>query len=414
VVNRNHVQCHTCNGVLAIRVTVAGGLQRFMFPCPYCGTQLTGSFYAEQPTGPPDPDAVLKPFEIKSEDFDLLDYDAARETPDMLSVAINTELPVHVSLLSMPVTEVRLTPFMQLVAEAGEGVADTIERVNVLRQMRFELLPSVRRAATAYAANDIERLRGQLTKVPGFEESPFAEADPWAGISALLQGFLRVIGAEPGRIAAREELAGLLERAGERDAGAVRSLLADYARRALPQHRRGVLDTVVAALEASDALVAGMCLEAAPGLDLDEFRIQRADFDELKVRYQDLFELASRTLVLPAALANVDYRGDAREYCDGIRRSLKDALNAKASAREAWLPELPAAQKLYNDSARKTRNLIGHRLVTYDYAQASLIDDKGNAHNYLLFLRDYLAAVRGTAYMLDIVELMTTFEQHGI
>jgi hypothetical protein len=81
MVNRNHVRCSGCQGVLAIRVTVAGGLQRFVFPCPYCGVQLTGSFYAEQPPWPPDPDVPLKPFEINSEDFDVLDFVVPRASP---------------------------------------------------------------------------------------------------------------------------------------------------------------------------------------------------------------------------------------------------------------------------------------------------------------------------------------------
>jgi predicted RNA-binding Zn-ribbon protein involved in translation (DUF1610 family) len=416
VVNRNHVKCRACGRELAIRVTVAGGLQRFVFPCPYCGTQLTGSFYAEQPTGPLDPEAGLKPFEIKSEDFDVLEFDGRRETPQMLSVAINTELPVHISLLALPVTEARLTPFIQFITASGggEAVGATIERVNVLRQMRFELLPSVRRAASYYAAGDMPRLREALAKVPGCAESPLAKADPWLGAGAVLHGFLSVIGAEEVHAPAREELGDLMQRAITRDADAVQAFLTDFNARALDQHRRGVLDTLIASLEANDALVPGLCLEAAPELKLDEFRIQRADFDEIKSRYQDLFELASRTLVVPAAFANIAHRGDARQFCDGVRRSPKEALRAKASHREAWLAELPAAKRLYDGSARTTRNLIGHRLVSYDYARASLIDDKGRAHNYLTFLRDYLGAVRAAAYMLDVVELATTFEHRGL
>ena len=42
-------------------------------------------------------------------------------------------------------------------------------------------------------------------------------------------------------------------------------------------------------------------------------------------RYQDLFELTSRTLVVPAALANIVHRGDPRAYCDHVRRSPRDA-----------------------------------------------------------------------------------------
>ena len=414
MVNRNHVRCYACDRVLAIRVTVAGGLQRFMFACPYCQTQLTGSFYAEQPTGPL-PGPQPKSFELKSEDFELVEFDPARETAEMLSVAVNTDLPLHMSLPSQPVTETRLMPFLQFVSAAGhrDEVGAAVDRVNVLRQMRFELLPSVRRAAAFYGAGDMERLKEHVADT-GVADSPIAKEDPWAVLGVILQGFLRVIGTDAARRGARDELGDLMRQATERDVSAVRTFLEDYIGRALAEHRRRVIDTLIGALEASDALMPGLCLEAAPDLPLDDFRIQRADFDELKSRYQDLFELASRTLVVPAALANVVHRGDPRQYKDGERRSPKVALGARAEKRQGWLDELPAARQLYDDSARKTRNLIGHRLVGYDYARASLIDDKGNAHNYLLFLRDYLAAVRTAAYMVDVVELMTTFEQHGV
>jgi hypothetical protein len=396
-------------------VTVAGGLQRFIFPCPYCGTQLIGSFYAEQPTEPFDVGDPHKPFEIKSEDFELLDYDAGRETPDMLAVAINTELPVHVSLLSAPVTEHSLTPFLRLMQLSGHSdqAVEVVERVNVLRQMRFEMLPPVRRAAAFYGRGDMRKLGRELQRIPIISELDLKAADPWAALGVLLQAFLRTIGADAPRRAARDELGQLVRAAADRDSGATRGLVAEFNRRILGEHRRSLLDTLVRSLEVNDALVPGLWLEAIPDLDLDVYRIQRADFDDVKTRYQEIFELGSRTIVLPASLANIARRRDAREYCDGVRHSLRDALRAGAQVREGWLDELPAAKALYDDTARKTRNLIGHRLVSYDYERAALIDDSGTPHNYLLFLRDYLGAVRSCCYLLDVVELLTTFEHRS-
>src|SRR6185312_6637651 len=87
MVSRNHARCLSCQTEFAIRISVGGGLQRFVFPCPGCSTQLKGEFLAEQPTGPVPSELPLKPFELRSDDFEPLEYDPARETPKMLAVA---------------------------------------------------------------------------------------------------------------------------------------------------------------------------------------------------------------------------------------------------------------------------------------------------------------------------------------
>lgn len=413
MVNKNQVRCHACGRVITIRVTVSGGLQEFIFPCPYCGAQLTGTFFAEQPTEPLTPENPPKPFELRSEDFDVLDYDRALETEEMRVVAISTELPVHRSMLAEPYEASNFSPFLKLVRLLGQsdGAIEVVEKVNLLRQMRFELLPPVRRAAVFYGGGDIGLLSRELQRIPGFPGSPLAEEDPWRAITAILQGFLRALGTGDMREAAVEELRALLEGSFEKDGQATEKLLADLNARALQEHRRGLLDTLVRSLAVSDALVPGMWVEALPDLEIDQYRIQRADYDEVKTRYQEIFELGSRSLVLPASLSNLLQRGDPREYKDGGRRSLREALSVKAEVREGWLEELPAAKAFYDDTARATRNLIGHRLVAYDFEDAVLVDSKGRRYNYLSFLRDYLGAVRSCAYCLDIVEFLTDIEQ---
>jgi hypothetical protein len=299
----------------------------------------------------------------------------------MLAVAINTELPVHVSLLSAPVTERSPTPFIHFagLAGLGERAEDLVTRINVLRQMRFELLPAVRRAAAFYGKGEMEKLARELDRIPGFQDLGLTEADPWAALGVVIQGFLRVLGADARRRTARDELARLLRDAFDRDPEATRKFIEAFNARTLVEHRRRVLDTILRSLEANDALVPGLCLEAVPDLDLDVYRIQRADYDDVKSRYQDIFELASRTIIVPASLANIGRRGDARQYADGERRRLKDALRIKAETRELWLDELPATKAFYDESARKTRNLIGHRLVSYATAPQRLSTTRAEA-----------------------------------
>jgi hypothetical protein len=413
MVSRNHARCLSCQSEFAIRISVGGGLQRFVFPCPVCSTQLKGEFFAEQPTGPLTSEVPLKPFELRSDDFEPLDYDPARETPEMMAVAVDTEVPVHLSMFSMPVTEIRETPFIRLVTQAhsSEMLQQTIGSVNELRELRFALLPSLRRAAVFYASGAMGKLGEELKRVPGFAGSELDKAPPWEAVSFLFQIFLGVIGADPVRLPASREFVSVLHQAAARDAEAFRLMLEEYFERALPTARRSTVDTFLAVFSDGDALVPGLMLQAIPELDIDNFRVQRSDFDAVKSRYQDIFELASRSLVLPALLANIAHRGDPRAFSDGCRRSLRDALRERAAAREGWLVELPDTSRLYTEASRKTRNLIGHRLVSYDYEHAALIDDAGTAHNYLRFLADYLSLVRTLAYVVDVVEMSTTLEE---
>lgn len=413
VVNRNHVRCRSCESEFAIRISVGGGLQRFVFPCPVCSTQLTGEFFAEQPTGPGAWETPLKPFELRSDDFERLEYDDARDATDMLAVAVDTEIPVHLSMFAMPVGEIKGTPFIRFVQEAPQDDAflQALQSVNELREIRFGLLPSLRRAAVFYAGGGMDRLSNELQNVPGYNGSQLAYAAPWEAVSVLFRICLAVIGAEPVREPASEEFNALLRRARARNADSVRILFAEYAELGSATARRALVDTFLAVFADGDALVPGLLLEATPELDIDNFRIQRSDFDALKSRYQDIFELTSRSLVLPVSLANIVYRGDLRSYPDGRRRSLPQALKATAATREDWLAGLPHTEKLYSQASRQTRNLIGHRLLSYDYERAALIDDAGNAHNYLRFLADYLNMVRTLGYVVDLVEVCTRITQ---
>jgi hypothetical protein len=179
------------------------------------------------------------------------------------------------------------------------------------------------------------------------------KAPPWEAVSFLFQIFLGVIGANPVRLPASREFVSVLHQAAARDAETVRLMIEEYAERALPTARRSMVDTFLAVFSDGDALVPGLMLQAIPELDIDNFRVQRSDFDAVKSRYQDIFELASRSLVLPAVLANIAHRGDPRAFSDSCRRSLREALRERAAAREGWLVELPDTSRLYTEGPER-------------------------------------------------------------
>jgi hypothetical protein len=138
--------------------------------------------------------------------------------------------------------------------------------------------------------------------------------------------------------------------------------------------------------------------------EIDDFLVMRDDFDQLKGIYQDIFELGSRSLAYVGSILNLVHRGEPSAAADGRSWGLKKALGAKAEQREFILGELPHAAVLFEAIDRKARNEIGHHLISYDFATQTLADDKGARTNYLLFLQDYLGAVRFSAYLLTVVE----------
>jgi hypothetical protein len=179
--------------------------------------------------------------------------------------------------------------------------------------------------------------------------------------------------------------------------------------KALPEHRKRVFDTALAVLGDSAALEPAMWADRIDDIGkVGEFQVMRDDFDLLKVRYQDMFELGSRSLALMSRAANIARRGDVSRHADGRTRSLKDALDhTTANHRESWLMDFPAAKVLYGAVGRNTRNDIGHRLVRYDIDQGALVYEDGTNENYLRFLVDYLQATRLTHYLVDVASTLS-------
>ena len=151
-----------------------------------------------------------------------------------------------------------------------------------------------------------------------------------------------------------------------------------------------------------------MWAEAMAGkVGLDDYRVMRDDFDLIKIRYQDIFGVGSRSLAVVSRFANIARRGDVRQHADGIGRSLKKAVNGtRAIDREPWLVDFPEATQLYLAVERNTRNDIGHTLVRYDFERGLLVYDDGATENYIEFLVDYLNAVRLTRYLVEVVLLL--------
>lgn len=380
-----------------LRITVAGGLQQFVFACPHCRSEIHGTFYAQ----------VAEPFELRSEDFELLDTE--QEQPETLCVPVTTDMPVHTSLVGVRADAVAVTPFIQLASTVGSGVlSEVMPRIERLRALRSEVFPHLRRGASQFTQGDLSGVADALGRAPGGADIDFEVEDPVDVLGVAFAGMYAPFEDTGLREEAAKEWAKTFGAARVADEPALRSLYVEVEAGPLVEHRARVIDTAVNVLATADALYPAVMAERMEGqVELSEYRVMRDDFDVLKVRYQDIFELGSRTLAFTGRVANIAYRNDARTYADGERRTLHKALNKTTSyKREPWLADFPVAKRLFDAMNRHTRNDIGHRLVRYDFNAGSLVYDDGATENYLLFLVDYLHAVRLTHYLVDVVEIL--------
>jgi hypothetical protein len=380
-----------------LRISVAGGLQPFVLGCPHCRAELRGSLYTE----------LGKPFELRSEDFDLMDE--FEERADDLAVAVSTDLPVHLSLVGQAAKEAMLTPFIKLSSTLGTDlVGELMPNVDRLRALREHAYPHLRRAASYFARGDLGGVEAALRQMPGGDRIDFAGADPIDTLGYALAQLYAPLENGKVRQEAAEEWAQTLGDARSADEAALKALFAELQAGPLGEHRARVVDTALAVLGDIQALLPPMWAERMGGrVTLNEYRVMRDDFDTLKSRYQDIFELGSRTLAFTGRVANIARRGDVRVHADGIGRSFNKALNkTTANNREPWLADFPKAKRLYDAMKRHTRNDIGHRLVRYDFERGSLVYDDGPDENYLHFLVDYLHAVRLSHYLLDVIEVL--------
>jgi len=181
-----------------------------------------------------------------------------------------------------------------------------------------------------------------------------------------------------------------------------KDLLARMIQCGFPHFRQQVADTACSCLARFDPLVVGLAYEHltdAAKAHIEEFQVFRDDFDELKPLYVDAFELASRGLAYAGAINNLAVRGDSSQWPDGKTRSLQAVLDMTAHQREFIAGDLGAAALLYAGINRNTRNDIGHRSVHYDFVTGCLVYDRWHGENFILFLDDYLGAVRATFYL---------------
>ena len=368
--------------------------QPFVFACPSCHTGLRAKLHNA-------PGGLAS---LTSEDIELVTD--AQEDPDDIAVTVATDVPVHLSLLRGRAGESMLTPFIQMTSSLSqESLHALLPRIGVLRHLRTEYFPVLRRAALAFSRGEPDEVaRTLLDPQPEATADRLNEFDPIVLLGFAFMQYFSPLDDETLIEQAQAEKVATFETAAKRDPAALVALVKDFGSTWLARHSNSLIDVCLTLLGDIEPLICSLCAEQLEGsVGVVDYRVMRDDFDTLKSRYQDVFELGSRSLAFMSQVANIAKRGDSRAHADGKRLSLKDAMKVKAYEREPWLVDFPVAGSLYDAISRHTRNQIGHRGVRYDFERGVLVYDGGAEENYLLFLVDYLQAVRLSHYLLEVV-----------
>lgn len=402
MVGRYLVQCGGCARRVVLRIQVGSTMapgdlavtQPFVFACPHCHAGIRGKVHNA-------PGGVAR---LTSEDFEV--RTSAKEEPSDIAVTVATDVPVHLSLLHGRAGDVMLTPFIQMTSSMSQAsLQGLMARIGVLRELRRESFPVLRRAALAFVRGDLDEVAKALAETqPEASAEELMQFDP---VVLLGYAFMQAYGPLEDETTfddAQTEKTATFEAAVQRDPAALVMLLRESGTDWLPAHGHSLIDACLTLLGDIEPLISGLCAEALNGsIGVADYRVMRDDFDLLKSRYQDVFELGSRSLAFMSQVANIAKRGDARSHVDGKKLTLVRAMKLKAYAREPWLVDFPMATRLYDPIRRNTRNSIGHRSVRYDFERGVLVYDDGVEENYLLFLVDYLQLVRLSHYLLEVV-----------
>lgn len=372
--------------------------QKLIFQCPVCRVALR--LYVE----------TSRPPEIRLSSEDLIESDLPLAEQGGLPVLVlYADLPVHVDWLG-PERAEQVFPFIHLTQLWGDHAAEYASRSNTLYEMRLGLFPAVRRTTSLYQIDDVAALDRALENFPLGDVEQLAEQHAYYRLGRLIDVLYVPFAPVLPRVAAINEFLSKMVAAHYDHPDAYRELLQEFGdSHGFLEHRRKVLETSMEVLEHVDALLPGLAWEhiADPKPAPSDFRIVRGDFNELRGRYVEIFELASRSLVYVGAVLNRAERGEATFWSDGRRLPLGEMFRRRAVDREFILDELPYAKALYDDVHRQSRNAFGHYAIEYDFSTGELVDRDEGRTSYVLFLVDYLAAARLTSYLLGVVEKLS-------
>jgi len=191
--------------------------------------------------------------------------------------------------------------------------------------------------------------------------------------------------------------------------GAYKTLLEELASMTFYRgFRTRVLSTMLRVLSHFDAFIAGLLYNEMPDAlkaKIGEYRIFRDDYSTVKALFQDLFEITSQLLIFFGAIVNLSLRNDPWQYANGAS-TFNSFKKQVAFERFKILSEAPKLLGIVGAINRPMRNSIGHFSADYDPKTGNLRYDDGSEENYLVFLGEFLTAVKAHWFTLIVVEKM--------
>ncbi|HEV8359833.1 MAG TPA: hypothetical protein VGR28_05180, partial [Candidatus Thermoplasmatota archaeon] len=301
------------------------------------------------------------------------------------------------------------SPYVMLQMHMGqEDFGDFYRRCGQIAFWRTNCFPDIRRAASVYAGREFSN----LVKALGFLGPALRKRHPIYRFQRAFDNLyvpIRPAVESSWKVELRAMFRSLAPE-NEPDLKFVSSLVA---RSEFPHFHRKVVEAATKAFDRYDSFFPALAYERfmpRSKADLQRFRINRDDFDELKVTYVDIFEITSRALAYIGAIANHVRRGSEETWVDGQTRSLDSVLKMTSFQREFVLQEFPGLRTLYDEIDRSTRNDFGHFKVRYDFSRGVLVNEQGVEENFLLFLVDVLGAARVSEASMRLLEYVNLFE----
>lgn len=362
-----YVSCQICQRPFWLRAQIGyEPVQRFVAPCPVCGSLLRGTL---EPEG-------LNKFRLTSNQFTRLQDgpDPYGEGLDLPTVTVAVDVPQfsdQIVARAIP----GMTPFMQLVQYVPQDwmVGATYPR---LHPDWKAITSAVEPAVESYLTNDRARFKLQLDWLEAQSAIEFPRTP--APISIL--NMMRVpffSASNPAMLDVLDQLRSVVRNLLRQPQAVHDTLRSELAPHFVAELRRKCWRSACRLVLNQGALTSSHYAEAIrkSGGPYEKLRSVRGDYDVLAHAYLSAFEAASWAVGFQAVLEAAAITGDTRPMVDGRSSNLGKILDLDAKDREP-LASGPLAS-LLAEVSRVVRNKIGHNAAHYDFQSGEIEFDNG-------------------------------------
>jgi len=350
--------------------------------------------------------------DFKTDDIEILSEDTPHE--GLKGVNLYTDLPAHNSIQGKGLDQAG-SAWLQLgMFMVEEAYAGFVQSKNAMHWQREHVFPMIRRAAAQYKLCNWISIRNQLGDAAEQVDKNLADMHPAYVFSRFADMlFIPILDATT-KTACGQEILDCLANARNRDPHAYKQLLNDMVNsQGFPEARVRCVDTCLRLFDAFDAILVALATEGfTTGWRgrLNEFRVFRDDFDNLKAIYVDVFESMNQLLLWIGMLLNLGNRGAVNSWAPSSPKAnatFSQAAKWRAVDREFIISEMPQCEALLTKASRDFRNKVGHYGVRLDVVSGDLVFSDNSRQGLLEFHELLLEAGRFQSILLTFCEKIT-------